>query len=196
MRNGSVAACKSSLTQPEGLSLKQTNCGLQMYRNIKSKRRFNAHPNIETASRYLVEENQSTYDKDAKPISIIITTLAAHAYNNEADLQQALLKVVMEMPRHIQSCSNGAAFIPNPVNPLENFADKWQEYPTRKACFMDWLRQAQLDLTTALKLSDVQSVTESLEPSWVNELSARHNKNSMSEQVVLLLLLLQVYRSN
>ena len=111
------------------------------------------------------EENQSTYDQDAKPISIIITTLAAHAYNNEVDLQQALLKIVMEMPRHIKSHSNGAAFIPNPVNPLENFADKWQEYPIRKVCFMDWLKQAQLDLTTALKLSNVQSVGESLEPS-------------------------------
>ena len=111
------------------------------------------------------EENQSTYDKDAKPISIIITTLAAHAYNNEVDLQQALLKIVMEMPRHIKSHSNGTALIPNPVNPLENFADKWQEYPIRKACFMNWLKQAQLDLTTALKLNDVQSVGESLKPS-------------------------------
>ena len=111
------------------------------------------------------DENQSAYDENAKPISIIITTLAAHAYNNEVDLQQALLKIVMEMPKYIEYCSNGAAFIPNPVNPLENFADKWQEYPIRKACFMDWLKQAQLDLTTALKLSDVQSVGKSLEPS-------------------------------
>ena len=111
------------------------------------------------------EENQSAYDKDAKPISIIITTLAAHAYNNEVDLQQALLKIVMEMPKYIEYYNNGAAFIPNPVNPLENFADKWQEYPIRKACFMDWLKQAQLDLTTALKLSDVQNVGKSLEPS-------------------------------
>ena len=111
------------------------------------------------------DENQSAYDENAKPISIIITTLAAHAYNNEVDLQQALLKIVMEMPRYIEYGSNGAASIPNPVNPLENFADKWQEYPIRKACFMDWLKQAQLDLTTALKLSDVQSVGKSLEPS-------------------------------
>ena len=111
------------------------------------------------------DENQSAYDEDAKPISIIITTLAAHAYNNEADLQQALLKIITEMPRHIKYNNNDVALIPNPVNPLENFADKWQEYPIRKACFMDWLRQARLDLTTVLKLSNVQSVGKSLEPS-------------------------------
>ena len=110
------------------------------------------------------DENQSAYDENAKPISIIITTLAGHAYNNEIDLQQALLKIVTEMPHHIEYYNNGIALIRNPVNPLENFADKWQEYPIRKACFMDWLKQAQEDLTQALKLSDIQNVGKSLKP--------------------------------
>lgn len=110
------------------------------------------------------DKNQSVYGKKAKPISIIITTLAAYAYNNEANLQQALLKIVKEMPCHIEYYNNGAALIRNPVNPLENFADKWQEYPIRKTCFMDWLRQAQYDLTEALGLSDIQSVGKSLKP--------------------------------
>ena len=104
------------------------------------------------------DENQSAYDEKAKPISIIITTLAAHAYNNEADLQQALLKIVAEMSHHIEYYDNDVALIRNPVNPLENFADKWQEYPIRKACFMNWLEQAQSDLTHALAKSDIQSV--------------------------------------
>ena len=108
------------------------------------------------------EENKSLYGQKAKPISIIITTLAAHAYDNEADLQQALLKIVTEMRAHIQYDSNGKAIISNPVNPLENFADKWQEDPIRKTCFMDWIKQAQADLTRALELSDVQSVGKSL----------------------------------
>ena len=110
------------------------------------------------------EKNQSVYDKKAKPISIIITTLAAHAYDNEADLQQALLKIVTEMPRHIEYYNNSIALIRNPVNPLENFADKWQEYPIRKTCFMEWLKQAQYDLTQALGLSDTQSVGKLLKP--------------------------------
>lgn len=110
------------------------------------------------------DKNQSAYDENAKPISIIITTLAAHAYNNEVDLQQALLKMVTEMPRYIGYDSNDAALIRNPVNPLENFADKWQKYPIRKACFMDWLKQVQLDLTHALELDDVQSIGKLLKP--------------------------------
>ena len=110
------------------------------------------------------DQNLSAYDEKAKPISIIITTLAAHAYNNEADLQQALLRIVAEMSHYIEYYDNGVVLVRNPVNPLENFADKWQEYPIRKTCFMDWIKQAQLDLVKALELSDIQSVGESLKP--------------------------------
>lgn len=103
------------------------------------------------------DKHQSVYGKKGKPISIIITTLAAHAYDNEIDLQQALLKIVTEMPRYIEYSNNDAALIRNPVNPLENFADKWQEYPIRKTCFMEWLKQAQYDLTKALEQDNVQN---------------------------------------
>ena len=108
------------------------------------------------------DKNQSAYGEKAKPISIIITTLAAHAYNNEADLQQALLKIVAQMPYHIEYYNNNVACIRNPVNPLENFADKWQEHRIRETCFMDWLKQVQSDLTYALELSNIQNAAESL----------------------------------
>ena len=108
------------------------------------------------------DEHQSAYNEKAKPHSIIITTLAAQVYDNEADLQRTLLKIVGEMSCHIKYDSNGAALIPNPVNPLENFAGKWPEHPIRKTCFTDWLKQAQLDLTQALELSNIQSVEKSL----------------------------------
>lgn len=107
------------------------------------------------------ELNKSRYDEDAKPISIIITTLAALAYNNEADLQQALWNIVMNMSDHI-NYDNGTAFIPNPVNPVENFADKWQEHPVRKTCFFDWLKQVKDDLTKAFIQKDIQRFGESL----------------------------------
>ena len=110
------------------------------------------------------EENKSHYDEEAKPISIIITTLAALAYNNEADLQEALSNVVSNMHKHIKRDDNGITLICNPVNPLENFADKWQEHPIRKECFIDWLKRAQSDLTHALEMSDIQSIGKSLKP--------------------------------
>ena len=47
-------------------------------------------------------KNRSAYDEKAKPSSIIITTLAAHAYYNEGDLQQTLLKILTQMPHYIE----------------------------------------------------------------------------------------------
>jgi len=101
-------------------------------------------------------------DQDDKPISIIITTLAAHAYNNEADLLEALVNIVNAMPRYIQK-RDGLAWVPNPVDPFENFADKWQEYPKREKKFAEWLQQVRDDLNVALQAKNIKSVGESLE---------------------------------
>ncbi len=102
-------------------------------------------------------------DPDDKPISIIPTTLAGHAYNNESDLLDALQNIIKGMPHYIQSI-NGVTWIPNPVNPLENFADKWQEQPQREKNFYEWLQQVQQDLDKVLELADIPGVAESLKP--------------------------------
>ena len=102
-------------------------------------------------------------DPDDKPISIIITTLAGHAYNNESDLLDALQNLIKGIPCYIQNI-NEVTWIPNPVNPLENFADKWQEHPQREQNFYRWLRQMQQDLDKALELADILDVGESLKP--------------------------------
>ena len=75
---------------------------------------------------------------DDKPISIIITTLAAKAYENEADFTDALLNIVPGMRRTIEN-REGVWWVPNPVNPLENFADKWAEHPRKAELFFEWL---------------------------------------------------------
>ncbi len=75
---------------------------------------------------------------DDKPISVIITTLAAKAYDNEADLFDAVMKIVPGMRNNIER-RDGVWWIENPVNPLENFADKWQETPRKAELFFEWL---------------------------------------------------------
>jgi hypothetical protein len=100
-------------------------------------------------------------DPDNKPVSIIITTLAAKAYNNERDLYDALSTIVEGMPRHIQVVG-GVPWVVNPVNPKENFADKWQSRPQRAENFTAWLRRVKNDLDTALKKRGINEVSESL----------------------------------
>lgn len=79
---------------------------------------------------------------DDKPISIIITTLAAKAYDNEPDLLKALLKIIPAMRSGIEQ-KEGVFWVGNPVNPKENFADKWKEAPRKKELFYDWLNMAE-----------------------------------------------------
>lgn len=65
-----------------------------------------------------------------RPISIILTTLSAHAYSGEETIGEALLAILQRMDQFI--LSDGHKFlIPNPTDPLENFADKWETHPHR-----------------------------------------------------------------
>ena len=100
-------------------------------------------------------------EPDDKPISIIITTLAGHAYNNEPDILTALQNIVADMPRYIHQ-KDAVVWIPNPVNPLENFADKWAEHRQRKENFYKWLSEVQKDLNAALEQPNIQRAAESL----------------------------------
>jgi hypothetical protein len=89
-------------------------------------------------------------DPDDKPVSIILTTLAAKAYSNEDLLYDALRAIVHNMPDYIER-RNGKWWVPNPVNDKENFADKWNEYPERREKFMAWLDKVESDFEDILR---------------------------------------------
>ncbi len=86
---------------------------------------------------------------DAKPISIIITTLSAQAFAGEDDLGAALMSILSNMDRYVER-RNYEYWIPNPIDPKENFADKWQDHPDRRQAFFDWLEQARSDFASVL----------------------------------------------
>src|SRR4051812_33517075 len=60
-------------------------------------------------------------DLGMRPSSILITTLAAHAYRGEQELYEALLQTAELMPEFITR-TTGGVWVPNPVEPRENFA--------------------------------------------------------------------------
>lgn len=107
------------------------------------------------------------------PISIIITTLAAHSYRGEEEIADALLSILTGMEAHIARDARGRAIIANPSDPLENFADKWSEFPEREQAFYTWLRQAQRDFAHAASLADRKAITDSLSPHVGTDLAKR-----------------------
>ena len=81
-----------------------------------------------------------------KPASIIITTLAALAYTGGGTLYEVLADVTAKMPCLIE-VRDGVYWVPNPVQPDENFADRWGSHHTRSRQFFDWIEKAQRDVT-------------------------------------------------
>jgi hypothetical protein len=79
-----------------------------------------------------------------RPASIIITTLAAKAYSTGGTLYEVLLDVTTRMPGLVER-RNGVYWVANPVQPEENFADRWRTHPGRDRSFFEWMEQAQAD---------------------------------------------------
>lgn len=104
-------------------------------------------------------------DKDHKPISIIITTLAGHAYQNEAELFEAITNIINGMtdPKNIKD-QGGKYYIPNPTNLEENFADKWNEDGNLPKAFLAWLGQLKADMETAIEQRDLPEMKKFIEP--------------------------------
>lgn len=117
---------------------------------------------LQTAIRVLKRHRDQMYQQhpDAKPISVIITTLAAQAYRGEIDLEGTLDGVLERMGAQVRATRPR---VPNPVNPEEDFADKWYE-PAYMALrlednFHAWLQRARADLHN-LRYADSEALLE------------------------------------
>ncbi|MBP3752145.1 MAG: nucleotidyltransferase [Pyramidobacter sp.] len=93
-------------------------------------------------------------DLGNRPISIIITTLAAIAFNGETSLYNALCGIIERMPNYIHT-AYGRYYIYNPVAQEENFAEKWNLKPEKAEAFYTWLSRIQYDIITFLGKKDM-----------------------------------------
>ena len=97
---------------------------------------------------------------DYKPISIIITTLAAQGYKRRETLYDELMIVLqfLGQSRMIEK----PYVIENPIDSRENFADKWNEDERYKNVFYEWVDSL---------ISDFSQIETSIE--GIDELSAK-----------------------
>lgn len=102
-------------------------------------------------------------DPDGRPASIVITTLSAHAYQQEATVSGALLSILSRMDSFIDKRGD-AYWIENPSDPRENFADAWSEEPAKKDAFFDWLETARADFSLAASHDSPADFVETLAP--------------------------------
>jgi Cyclic GMP-AMP synthase DncV-like, nucleotidyltransferase domain len=100
-------------------------------------------------------------DPDVKPISIIITTLAAQAYSGETDLYDALSNILARMGTLVNETKPR---VPNPVNPGEDFTDRWImpecKHLKLEENFWNWLKQVRIDFDILTRSEDAPFIVE------------------------------------
>jgi hypothetical protein len=120
-------------------------------------------------------------DCEGKPASIIITTLAARAYQGEADIDDALDTILSNMGRLVNKTEPR---VPNPVNPAEDFGDRWSDAAAREhkleEKFWIWLRQAQADFKTIGDERNVGLLVEAARNKFGASLNAKDLSTKLS----------------
>lgn len=123
---------------------------------------YRVHTPLQRVVQLLKRHRDEFYAKSSsavqkkKPISMIITTLAAKAYQGENTIKDAISKVLSNFAEGIDKDSDGRSAVWNPVleGCVENFAEKWADDPERETEFNRWLCQARNDFTELLEASD------------------------------------------
>lgn len=144
---------------------------------------------LQRAVQILKRHRDVRYNGDEnKPISVIITTLAARSYSNETELYEAVMSIVPGMRRHIEK-RNGVWWVENPVNPLENFADKWNENPRKAEIFFEWLDAIEAEYQHIITDDGIKKIGSYLAESYgrrdamdaIEKYASRHGREAPSK---------------
>ena len=100
---------------------------------------------------------------DEKPISIILTTLSARAYQQETTIIDALYGILDRMEEFIEY-RRGKVWVANPTDSAENFADRWRNHPERQAAFYEWLQKVREDFHAIARTANREMALKHLEP--------------------------------
>lgn len=103
------------------------------------------------------------YQREPKlrPISMVLTTMAAQAYGGERSVTEALTSVLNNFVSLIAS-SAPRVYVLNPANPKEDLSERWDDAAQYRA-FIDGIRELRDRWNKALATSGIQNVSNQLE---------------------------------
>ena len=102
------------------------------------------------------------FDPEFAPISMIITVLACLAYKGETALYAAMKGIIDRIPDHVM---NTKPRIANPVNPAEDFADRWASDTRYEANFWSWRSAVKADIENLPKQLESKSLSSEVRKS-------------------------------
>jgi hypothetical protein len=158
----------------------QTAAG-RMFASVEDVPNHEVRTPLQDSIKLLKRHRDGMFDGDEdRPISIIISTLAARAYGSEATIADTLAAVLPAMAGLIET-RGGRPWVANPSYPLENFADKWAKTPRKQELFMRWLAQANRDFGEYLRGSRFSDIPADL----VQRLTERTVRKIMARLVLM-----------
>jgi hypothetical protein len=113
------------------------------------------------------------------PISMIITNLATHAYSGESDIFTAVTNIVDRMPSFIRPTRPR---IPNPADPVEDYADKWNQDPRLEQNFNLWHAQVKADCANLPALIRTERMAKGVRDTFQIALSQDQLRELQPEQ--------------
>ena len=118
--------------------------------DIETLKEYHFKTPLQKAIQLLKRHRDIMFENDphhVKPVSIIITTIAAELYCNEDNIVDTLSSILLGAERYVRThMVRGEYHIDNPSYRGENFADKWNEHPERAEAFLAWVNKANEDL--------------------------------------------------
>jgi hypothetical protein len=101
---------------------------------------------------------------DYAPISAVITILAGHAYAGQTSILETMEQLVTNLPKAIQRDQFRRAYVLNPRQNRENYADKWHDDAKHEQEFHRWRAQALRDIQNLRNATGIQRVSDALIP--------------------------------
>ncbi len=80
----------------------------------------------------------------------------------KSDILDAFKNIVRRMPNYITK-RNEKVWIQNPVDPFENFADRWEENPQCERKFREWLKELEIAFGDIIENNDPNKASRLLE---------------------------------
>jgi len=125
-------------------------------------------------------------DTSYRPTSVVLTTLSALCYQQEANVLEAVSGILQRMDSSIEFRGD-ASWVSNPADPRENLAEAWASDAQYRTAFQEWLEVARadfrlgMDCETEEQFADVWSprLGRDLVESAVSHSSARVDSSRM-----------------
>ncbi len=101
-------------------------------------------------------------EEKERPISIVLTTLAARLYDGQPSPTLALIQVLDALIDEIEASGTKRLVIINPTNENEDLSERWESRPELYQIFVDWVYDFRSELGSIVEIRGLDKIEAKL----------------------------------